>query len=288
MSNLWKIISALTLLSISFISFADAPVWKVSKNGETVYLGGTVHVLSESDYPLPTAFEQAYEQSSVLVFEMDLSLTQTMAFQQQMLKQMTYQDGRTYADELKPATVKKLNAYMESKGIPVANLQMFKPSMLSITLTIVELQRLGLGGTGVDAFYNAKGITDKKSFKYLELPEQQISYLANMGKGYEDELINYTLDDMKKLPTVMKQMKDAWRVGDNEELYNVAGKEWQEQFPKSYNQLLVERNNNWMPEVEGYFNTKEVEFVLVGAMHLVGKEGVLSQLAAKGYTIKQL
>ncbi|WOH35918.1 TraB/GumN family protein [Thalassotalea fonticola] len=288
MSKLWKVLSTFTLLSISFSSFADAPVWQVSKNGETVYFGGTVHVLSESDYPLPQAFDQAYQQSSVLVFEMDMSLTQTMAFQQQMLQQMTYQDGRTYADDLKPETVKKLNAYMESKGIPVANLQMFKPSMLSVTLTMVELQRLGLGGTGVDAFFSTRGIADKKSFKYLELPEQQISYLANMGKGYEDELINYTLDDMKKLPTMMKEMKDAWRTGDNEELYNVAGKEWQEKFPKSYNQLLVERNNNWMPAVEGYFNTKEVEFVLVGAMHLVGKEGVLSQLQAKGYTIKQL
>ncbi|WNC68159.1 TraB/GumN family protein [Thalassotalea nanhaiensis] len=288
MSTLGKILSTFTLLAISFISFADAPVWQVSKNGETVFFGGTVHVLSESDYPLPAAFDKAYQQSAVLVFEMDMSLTQTMAFQQQMLQQMTYQDGRTYADDLKPETVKKLNAYMESKGIPVANLQMFKPSMLSITLTMVELQRLGLGGTGVDAFFNTKGIADKKSFKYLELPEQQISYLANMGKGYEDELINYTLDDMKKLPTVMQQMKDAWRKGDNEELYNVAGKEWQESFPKSYNELLVERNNNWMPAVEGYFNTKEVEFVLVGAMHLVGEEGVLSQLKAKGYTIKQL
>lgn len=288
MSKLWKVLSALTLLSVSFISVADAPVWQVSKDGETVYFGGTVHVLSENDYPLPKAFDTAYQQSTVLVFEMDMSLAQTMAFQQEMLKQMTYQDGRTYADDLKPATVKKLNAYMESKGIPVANLQMFKPSMLSVTLTMVELQRLGLGGTGVDAFYNTKGLTDKKSFKYLELPEQQISYLANMGKGYEDELINYTLDDMKKLPMVMQQMKDAWRAGDNEELYNVAGKEWQEKFPKSYNELLVERNNNWMPAVEGYFNTKEVEFVLVGAMHLVGKEGVLSQLKAKGYTVKQL
>ncbi len=276
------------LFTVAFASQAEAPVWQVSKNGNTVYIGGTVHVLSDNDYPLPAAFEQAYQKSAVLVFEMDMSKAQTPEFQQQMLAKMTYQDGRTYADELKPETVTKLNQYMQEKGLPVGNLQMFKPSMLSVTLTMIELQRLGLGGTGVDAFYNLKGINDKKSFKYLELPEQQIDYLANMGKGYEDELIHYTLDDMAKLPTVMQQMKGAWRVGNNQELYNIAAKEWQQSFPTSYNQLIVERNNNWLPEIEAYFASAEIEFVLVGALHLVGKDGVLEQLKMKGYTITQL
>ncbi|OUS27237.1 hypothetical protein A9Q98_09770 [Thalassotalea sp. 42_200_T64] len=283
-----NLMAIVALFTVAFASQAEAPVWQVSKNGNTVYIGGTVHVLSDNDYPLPAAFEQAYQKSAVLVFEMDMSKAQTPEFQQQMLAKMTYQDGRTYADELKPETVTKLNQYMQEKGLPVGNLQMFKPSMLSVTLTMIELQRLGLGGTGVDAFYNLKGINDKKSFKYLELPEQQIDYLANMGKGYEDELIHYTLDDMAKLPTVMQQMKGAWRVGNNQELYNIAAKEWQQSFPTSYNQLIVERNNNWLPEIEAYFASAEIEFVLVGALHLVGKDGVLEQLKMKGYTITQL
>ncbi|KGJ99361.1 TraB/GumN family protein [Thalassotalea sp. ND16A] len=283
-----NLIAVVSLFSVAFASQAQAPVWQVSKKGNTVYIGGTVHVLSANDYPLPAAFAQAYQKSSVLVFEMDMSKAQTPEFQQQMLTKMTYQDGRTYADELKPETVTKLNKYMQEKGLPVGNLQMFKPSMLSVTLTMIELQRLGLGGTGVDAFYNTKGLSDKKSFKYLELPEQQIDYLANMGKGYEDELIHYTLDDMAKLPTVMQQMKGAWRVGNNQELYNIAAKEWQQSFPTSYNQLIVERNNNWLPEIEAYFANAEVEFVLVGALHLVGNDGVLAQLKKKGYSITQL
>ncbi len=288
MIKLWKIVLPLALLSLPLASLANSPVWKVSKAGESIFLGGTVHVLSQNDYPLPKAFETAYEQASILVLEMDMSKAQGLEFQQAMLKKMTFQDKRTYADVLKPETVTSLNSYMNERGIPVANLQKFKPALLSITLTMIELNRLGLGGTGVDAFYSQRGLNDNKSFLFLELPEEQIDYLANMGKGYEDELINYTLKDMATLPTVMQEMKDAWRIGDNSQLYEVGGKEWQEKFPTSYQQLIVARNNNWLPHLESYFNTPEVELVLVGAMHLVGKNGVIEQLQSRGYTVTQL
>ena len=54
-------------ISIIFFAFlansallsAKGPVWKVSKGGQTVYLGGTIHLLSPSDYPLPEEFEEA-------------------------------------------------------------------------------------------------------------------------------------------------------------------------------------------------------------------------------------
>ncbi|TRX52826.1 TraB/GumN family protein [Thalassomonas sp. M1454] len=288
MNKLWKITSAFILLTFSYNSLADSPVWQVTKSGKTVYLGGTVHVLSQSDYPLPKAFETAYEQAATLVFEMDMSQAQTQKFQQAMMKELTYQDGRTYADELKPETVNKLNQYMATRGIPASNMQVFKPAMLSIALTMFELQRLKLSGTGVDAFYAQRGLNDSKQFLFLEKPEEQINYLANMGKGHEDELINYTLNDMDKLPTVLQQMKDAWRSGDGDKLFEVGGKEWQQEFPKSYQQLIIERNNNWMPHIEQYFNTSEVEFVLVGAMHLVGKDGLIEQLQSKGYKVTQL
>ncbi|MDG1734165.1 MAG: TraB/GumN family protein [Thalassotalea sp.] len=288
MNKLWKIIPAFILLTFSYNSLADSPVWKVTKAGKTVYLGGTVHVLSQSDYPLPKAFETAYAEASILVFEMDMSESQTLQFQQAMMKELTYQDGRTYADELKPETVTKLHKYMTDRGVPIEGMNVFKPAMLSMALTMLELQRLGLGGTGVDAFYADRGLNDSKTFKYLEKAEEQIAYLANMGKGHEDELINYTLNDMDKLPQVMQQMKDAWRAGDGAKLYEVGGKEWQEEFPQSYDQLINIRNNNWMPHIEHYFTDDEIEFVLVGAMHLIGKDGVIKQLAAKGYQVTQL
>ncbi|WP_246037039.1 TraB/GumN family protein [Thalassotalea litorea] len=287
-SKIWKFSVIISLSCMAMFANAKSSVWQVSKDGQTVFLGGTVHVLAQSDYPLPEEFDKAYQQSQVLVLEMDMGAAQTPQFQQAMMQQMMYLDGRTYADALKPETVKRLNAYMTEKGLPIENLKTLKPSMLSITLTMLELQRLGIFGAGVDEFYTLQGKQDAKSFLFLELPEEQIAFLADMGKGYEDEFINYSLDDMNRLGEMMTDMKEAWRQGDSQALVDLSMKDWQEKFPQSYQSLIVERNNNWMDDIEGYFATEDVEFILVGALHLVGDDGVIKALQDKGYAVKQL
>jgi uncharacterized protein YbaP (TraB family) len=55
-----------------------------------------------------------------------------------------------------------------------------------------------------------------------------------------------------------------------------------------YQRLLVERNKDWMPKIEALFSRKGRAFVVVGAAHLVGPDGLLAQLKAKGYAIEQL
>ncbi len=109
-----------------------------------------------------------------------------------------------------------------------------------------------------------------------------------MGKGNENEFIKYTLNDLKNLPKLFGSIKKAWKNGDNSQLQAVALDPWSSRFPKIYNLLLVERNNNWIPQIETMLRTKEVEFILFGALHLVGENGILTQLKSLGYTIENL
>ncbi len=83
-------------------------------------------------------------------------------------------------------------------------------------------------------------------------------------------------------------MKAAWRSGNNAQLKKVALDTWIDRFPEIYHSLLIERNNNWIPQIEKMLRTKEVEFVLFGALHLVGDDGILAQLKARGYKIENL
>lgn len=89
-----------------------------------------------------------------------------------------------------------------------------------------------------------------------------------MGKDNSDELIAYTLRDMEKAPKQMALLKNAWRKGDNFELKEVALTPWEKDFSELYNTLLVHRNNKWIPKIERMLKTKEVEFVLFGALQL--------------------
>ena len=85
-------------------AYAASSVWQVSKGENSVFIGGTIHVLSDADYPLPAAFEHAYSKSPILVFEADMAKMKTPAFQAAMLRAVSYSDGASLKSAL-PAGV---------------------------------------------------------------------------------------------------------------------------------------------------------------------------------------
>ncbi len=267
-------------------AYAKSPVWKISKDGYHLFLGGTIHLLTKSDYPLPRAFETAYNNSMLLVLETDLQKFGAPEFQQEILQSSIYSGEQNITQFLKPSTMLALETHLANRGIPMEPMLKLKPGMLSVTLTVVELKRLGLVGTGVDEFFNLRALNDSKEIKHLETVYEQLEFLSKMGEGIENELIEYTLNDLKDLPKIYGSIKEAWKNGDNSRLQKVALDPWRDRFPKLYNSLLVERNNNWIPQIERMLKTKEVEFVLFGALHLAGEKGILTQLKALGYKIE--
>ena len=285
-----KITSVLFLCSIifNFQAFAKSPVWKISKDGNHLFLGGTIHLLSQSDYPLHGAFETAYNNSILLVLETDIQKFRTHEFQQAILKKTMYTGEQNLTQYLKPDTIQDLETHLTNREIPMEPMLKFKPGMLLATLTVVELQRLGLIGMGVDEFFSLRALNDKRRIKYLESVNDQIEFISKMGEGNENEFIKYTLNDLKNLPQLFDSMKNAWKNGDNVQLQIIAIDPLRGRFPKLYNSLLVERNNNWIPQIETMLGTKEVEFILFGALHLAGENGILTQLKALGYTIENL
>ena len=92
-----------------------------------VYIGGTIHVLSQSDYPLPAEFDRAYSQSDQLVFETSISEVNSPEFQMKMMQRMTLTNGQQLRDVISPEAYTALGAYCISRGIPLANMAQFKP-----------------------------------------------------------------------------------------------------------------------------------------------------------------
>jgi hypothetical protein len=279
---------AMALLAFASSVQAAAPVWKISKGDNHLFIGGTIHVLSKSDFPLPAAFETAYSQSSRIIFETDMQGMKNPETQKKLLKQVMYADGKNLKQVLDKQTFLALEQHLASRGIPVANLLPFKPGMLAITLTVIELHRLGLAGTGVDEFYSLKALNDQKQLGQLESIDAQIGFLANMGDGQENELIASTLREIREIPAMLQSTKEAWRKSDGKKLVEMSLVPMKKESPAVYDTLIVKRNNAWMVQIEEMLKTWDVEFVLVGALHLVGDEGVIAQLAAKGYTVQML
>jgi len=278
-------IAALALLLSASAFCAD--VWKVSSKSGYLYLGGTFHLLTPADYPLPREYAIAYDAAKTLVLETDLDRLRDPAFQPLLLAAVSYDKGQKVTSMLKPATLKQLEDYLATRNMTLADVASLRPGMLSMTLSIVEMKYLGLTGTGVDEYFQQRAKKDGKKIQWFETAEQQLQLIADMGKGYEDDLVVYTLQDMKDMPAMMSDMKKAWREGDSTALETIALASSEHDFPALMESMLFARNDKWMPVIEQMLASKDTELVLVGALHLVGKRGLLSQLQQRGYTVEK-
>lgn len=267
---------------------ADSSVWRVSDGNSYIYLAGTIHLLRAQDYPLPSAYEAAYQAADRLVFETDIAAMSDLGLQQRMLEQLTYQDGRTLRTVLNNDTYLALEAYTQSIGMPLGMMQTFKPGLLTSTLSMIELQRLGFTPQGVDAYFHAKATVDAKPRGELESIDDQFAVLAAMGEGYESDFVMHSLADFEQLEDMIEPIILAWRSGDVDLLESRFLAPLLENTPALYQSLLVERNEAWLPQIEAMFTQDGTEYVLVGAAHLVGDHGLLTMLAARGYHIHQL
>lgn len=276
---------------VSKPSYAESSVWQVSKGGDHIYIGGTVHILPPSEFPLPEEFNQAYQKSDAIFLETKLPDQNDSAFQMKMMQQVSYPNGKTIADAISTSTEKQLSTYLSGLGMQLPMVEKFKPGFLMTMFAMLEAQRAQLSGEGVDIFYSKQAKNDKKPIGYLESVEFQLDMIARLGEGDEDRFIKSNLKQMKGFKKQFSGLLSAWRAGDEEQLYQLGVKPMSDD-PKTIKTLLTDRNQNWIPKIEAMFSrngkNSETEFVLVGVAHLVGDKSVLSLLKAKGYKVEKL
>lgn len=267
-------------------SFAQTSIWKISKNGKTLYLGGSIHLLRESDYPLPKEYDSAFVESDKIVFETDIEKLEDPAFAQSFIAEGTFKDGKNLHNVLTKKNYEKLKKECAKVSLPLDMMTNFKPSIIILTLTTMKFQTMGLSAEGIDKYYHLKGKEANKSFDFLETVDEQKNVLLKMGEGNENNYVKHSIKSFDDIETDFDAMVSDWRNG-NTTIMNKQLKETKADYPAIYQSLLVQRNNNWMPKIQQYLTDKQIEFVIVGALHLHGKEGLLALLKAKGYTVEQ-
>ena len=281
-------LSIILLLAICTQALAESSLWKVQKGESVLFLGGTFHLLRPSDFPLPPEFARAYQASDLLVFETDLGEFNAPATQQKLMAQAMYADGSTIDKHLSPKTYGLLNEYCTSRGIQLENIKHFKPSIISVTMTALELARLGVVSEGVDTFMYQLAANDNKETEGLETIDEQIQFIAGMGDGNEDAYIAHSLKDIESIKQDYETMVEAWKKGDIRKIDALFVADLKTKMPKLYKELLADRNKKWLPLIEAYHKTPEKEFILVGAGHLVGPDGIIEALRRKGYKVEKL
>ena len=287
-----RLIKSLLLASAlcaSPLALAASSVWQVTKGDSQLYIAGTVHLLPPQEFPLPDEFSRAYAKADTLVFETDVRELETAQGMQLLMQQARYQDGRSLQQVLSAATYQQLSQFARGQGLDLTPLDSFKPDFVLLTLMQLALQKAGMAGEGVDMYYLKQAVADSKPLLFLETVEQQLAMLLNISANNEDVFVQQNLQQLTELEQQLKQIIRAWRAGDTRQLSELAMAYTDTPEGKQFHQaLLVQRNKNWLPQLQQMLATKEVELVLVGALHLAGEDNVLTLLQQQGYKVTQL
>ena len=281
-------VSSVTAPFAEELSQNTTSVWKVSNGEDTVYVGGTIHILPISEFPLPKAFTNIYEKTDTVVFEVKMPDPSDIEGQQKMMAGLAYAEGKSLKDDVSEATYQALNTYLTNFGASADQLAQFKPGMVASMLVAMEAQRAQMAGQGVDAYFMQLAARDGKNSEYLESLDFQINMLANMGAGEEDRLISETLETLPELKDMLSSTIEAWREGNTQAIDKLVIDTFKRESPSSYDDVFTKRNQNWLPQIEAMFGDDDQEFVLVGAGHLVGDDSVIALLKAKGYKVEQM
>jgi len=263
-------------------------LWSIQTQSNKFYLLGSLHLLKQDAYPLAAAIGSAYADCSKIVFETDIAALQEPAMQAKMLQLGLYPEGQNLLQNLDGSTRQLLEKKMNALGLPLAQFARFKPWFIALTLTTLELQRLGFNPIyGLDVHFFNKARTDAKEIGFLEPAEFQLNLLGNMVKKDQIAFLNQTLKDLEVVNELAADLVKLWKAGNANGLHELLFRSFKD-YPDIYDRLLIQRNRKWVDEIEVLMRENKNILFVVGAGHLVGPESVVDLLKKRGYKVKQL
>lgn len=278
--------SFLLCLLLPLQAFADPAFYRISKGNEQHWLLGSIHAGKPSLYPLPEPVERAWQQSRALV--MEVNMTSISQEQWQEMGSITrLVDGKTLKDHVPPELYRRTLIAAGQNGLTETMLAPLRPWFAAITLTQAALERTGYSGEfGVDQHFAKRASESGKPIVGFETLLEQLGYLASVGDN-QTLMLESTLDELPELKSGFDAVMTAWQSGDQATLINLLKEEmappklqaWLEQT------LLAERNRNWLAK---WSTLPNESFIVVGALHLYGEQGLLALLEQQGWRITAL
>ncbi|MFT6957638.1 MAG: hypothetical protein ACJAYC_002651 [Halieaceae bacterium] len=258
--------------------------WRVLSPDAELYLLGSVHVAFEDIYPLREEIETAFSRSNTLVVEVDIGGAGALEIQQLLLEHGALPPGGSLEQSLSPSTWDALQKYLRSRALSLEIFVGLKPALVATALSALRLAELGMHSElGIDQHFlnQARG---SKDIVELETPEEQVSLLLDVPQP--DLLMVQTLTQLDGIDLFIRPIYDAWRLGDSEKLNNLLLEDKRHQHPELepiYRRMFDDRNSRMTSRIIEMLVVRGSYFVVVGAGHLVGETGIITQLEQRGY-----
>ena len=282
----------LCLLSFAIVGRAQADgahhsLWVVKGHGNQMVLLGSVHMLRPDASGLPAEALQAYEHSAALVMEVDLNSVKPEDMMLSMSTLGMLPQEQTLEQALGPELYARFSTQAAKDGLDVAMLARMQPWMAALMLDQMQMTRLGYASAlGVDEQLAQRAAADHKRIVGLETMDEQLGLFAHLSLAQQQRYLRYTLDEHERAADELTAMVAAWQAGDTRSLENLLAEGFRD-FPDLYRTLTAERNHRWLDTLVPLLNGTQDYLVVVGALHLVGKEGLVALLRGRGYSVEQ-
>lgn len=272
---------------------AQVPLlWKVSDKDNSIYLLGSFHLLKQSDYPLSPDVDAAFADAKSVMFEIDIDSMSSPEALTSVKRYAMLDPGKKLSDLLPPETKQKLEAIFKLTGATMDQVDSSAPWALDTGLVIGLSQSLGFSqDAGMDKQMAARAKAAGKPMLALETLESQIKAIHDTPLEEQVTGITDFVNDPKQLALDLLKLHEDWMKGDAQTLDQTLRGKMEKETPESYRLINVARNDAWVPQLQALLDQHskgDNTLVVVGAMHLLGQDGVVEKLRAKGYKVERI
>jgi uncharacterized protein YbaP (TraB family) len=261
----------------------DTSVWSMKGERNTVYLAGSVHALPKDDAQFPEQLDRAYEAAQVIVLEVDLEDMNPLDAVKFITANGTLPANQSLEDVMGVESYARVSKLAASLDVPEVVIAKLEPWAAALILTQFALTRTGFDpNLGIDMQITARARKDGKPVEGLETVIDQLTVFDARTFAEQTRFLLDSADDAPNLDKDLKELIEAWRKGDLGALEEAFIKE-RAKSPQLYDALLGARNRQWLPKIEALLAEDRDYLVVVGALHFVGRDGLLALLEKDGH-----
>jgi len=264
---------------------AGPALWVVRDADSTLYLFGTVHVLRPTTAWGSARVDAAFDSADQVWFE--ISNPDDQAAIMPLVQQHGISPDRPLSSLLTEVEMTDLNAAATASGMSAAQMDVFRPWLAGLTLSVAPLIKAGYDPkSGVEQILKARADAAGKPVQGFETIDKQVGILAGMPEADQLSFLRSTLEAYDDATVELDRMVDAWAAGDVATLEAVAVDEMRDEAPAVYEALLVKRNTDWAGQIQTLLDGSGTAFIAVGAAHLAGDDSVQAILRQRGVTVE--
>ena len=263
-------------------------LYKISKGNREAFILGSIHVFNRDDYPLDERIENAFNSSKELVLEIDLEKHQAPSYLQDP-RFTRLAEGRTLEETLSSADLSELKAEMKSVGLDIEEFYDYQPWILWQLIGLKKLEQQGFSTyDGIDNYFYRKAKARNLPVSGLETPEEREVLYRTLSES-QDDLLAMSRNDFRMIDEY-RLLLNFWKTGSSFGMYQYMNTGYNQSAASKrvYRALIIDRNVIMARRIAEMFARGDSFFIIIGAAHLPGDEGVLHLLKMKGFAVEQL